>query len=251
MKSILRSLIIGLLLFCFLAPFSPAQDWKRKRYETVIGIGPSQFFGDIGGFSNNKNIAGLRDMSIPQSRFDMNFSLIYRITPRLNARLSMTFGYLHASDSRGSNRERGFEASTSIFEPMLIGEYYFVKDISESNYLFQDGQRSVSKFLEALSFYTFTGIGGLNYSVTGNSRLENAGMKHGGFTAAIPLGIGATLEFSPVFDFGIEASGRYSFSDYLDGFSSPASSANDIYYFLNFTITYKLNTGINGLPSFR
>jgi hypothetical protein len=251
MKTILRSLIFGILLFCYLAPSSTAQEWKRKRFESVIGFGPSQFFGDVGGYSEGNNAGGLRDVSVPQARFDMDFSLKYRITPRLNARFSMTFGYLHASDSRGSNKARGFDASTSIFEPILIGEYYFIKDISESNYMFQDGQGSFSRFLDALSYYAFTGIGGLNYSVVGNSRLENAGMKNSGFTTVIPLGIGTTLEFSPVFNFGIEASGRYSFSDYLDGYSSPTSSANDIYFFLNFTITYKLNTGTSGLPSFR
>ena len=61
----------------------------------------------------------------------------------------------------------------------------------------------------------------------------------------------ATLIYSPNINFGIELAGRYSFSDYLDGYTSQYSSSNDVYYFLNFTITYKLKTGPKGLPSFR
>jgi hypothetical protein len=248
----IKRLFSALLLLSFLTPFSGAQSWKRKRYETVIGFGPSQFFGDIGGFSKGKNVGGLKDMSIPQVRFDINLSLKYRITRTINARVSLTYGYLHANDARGSNRERGFEASTSIFEPMFIGEYYFVRNKSETNYLFAaGGRRTLSGLFETLSFYTFTGIGALNYSVIGNDKLVSAGMVNGGMTAVIPAGLGTTLEFSPDFNFGIEASGRYSFSDILDGYSSQFSSSKDVYYFLNFTITYKLNTGLSGLPSFR
>ena len=67
----------------------------------------------------------------------------------------------------------------------------------------------------------------------------------------IPVGIGTTLVYSPNYNFGVEFGGRYSFSDNLDGYTSQYSSSNDVYYFLNFTITYKLKTGPNGLPSFR
>jgi hypothetical protein len=126
MKAFMKRFLLVILLFCLIAPLSGAQSWRRQRYEAVLGFGPSQFFGDVGGFSTNKNAGGLRDMSIPQTRFNFNMNLKYRITQNLNARISMTFGYLHATDSRGSNKERGFESSTSIFEPAFIGEFYFV-----------------------------------------------------------------------------------------------------------------------------
>ena len=84
------------------------------------------------------------------------------------------------------------------------------------------------------------------------TKLENYGIKPGGFTAVIPVGIGSTLIYSPNFNFGVELAGRYSFSDYLDGYSiHNIPRSNDVYYFLNFTITYKLKTGANGWPSFR
>jgi hypothetical protein len=185
-------------------------------------------------------------------RFNFNANLKYRINQMLNVRLSLTSGLLHATDIRGSNENRGFEASTLIIEPALIGEFYFIKNKNEDSYLFTKGKEtSFGGLLKSLDFYVFSGIGGLGYSVKGNTALEKHGYNPGGFTAVIPIGVGSTLIYSPNFNFGVEFSGRYSFSDNLDGYTSQYSRSNDVYYFLNFTITYKLKTGPNGLPSFR
>ena len=248
-----RSILI-LLMFCFIVSIANAQQmWTLKRWEAVAGIGPSFFFGDIGGYSQTKNILGLKDITFKQTRFDFSATLRYRITQSLSARFSLTSGILRATDVRGSNENRGFEATTLIIEPALIGEYYFIKNKAENSYLFSKGESTgINGFIKSLDFYVFSGIGGCGYSVKGNSKLENYGIKPGGFTAVIPVGIGSTLIYSPNFNFGVELSGRYSFTDYLDGYSNiQYSRSNDVYYFLNFTITYKLKTGANGLPSFR
>jgi hypothetical protein len=226
--------------------------WKLKRYEASLGLGPSFFFGDVGGYSQSKDILGLRDITLRQTRFDFNANFKYRITQTVNIRLSLTSGFLHATDTRGSNVGRGLEASTIIFEPALIGEYYFIKNKAENSYLFTKGKElGLNGFFKSLDFYAFTGIGGLDYSVKGNAKLESLMINPGGFTTVIPVGIGSTMIFSPNFNFGVELAGRYSFSDNLDGYTSQYSSSNDVYYFFNFTITYKLKTGANGLPSFR
>jgi hypothetical protein len=246
-RTFLTILLLGLIASCI-----DAQIWKLKRYEVAVGLGPSFFFGDVGGYSQAIDILGIRDITIKQTRFDFNANLKYRINQTLNVRLSLTSGFLHATDTRGSNENRGFEASTIIFEPSLIGEYYFIKNKAENSYLFTKGGRNgLIGILKSLDFYAFTGIGGLGYSIKPNSNLENFGINPGGFTAVIPVGLGSTLIYSPNFNFGVEFSGRYSFSDNLDGYTSQYSSSNDVYYFLNFTITYKLKTGANGWPSFR
>ena len=51
---------VTILLFCFIVSFTSAQIWKMKRYEVVAGAGPSFFFGDVGGFSQDINILGLK-----------------------------------------------------------------------------------------------------------------------------------------------------------------------------------------------
>jgi hypothetical protein len=244
--------ILAILIICLAFPVSNAQLWKMKRWQVEGGIGPTFFFGDVGGFSLTKNILGFRDLSFMQTRFDINGNLKYRITRDVNVRLNFTFGMFHASDIRGSNENRSFTASTTFFEPDLIGEYYFIKNYSENSYLFMKRRQSFMRNLfKSLDFYAFTGFGGLSFNVKENAALEAKGLPTSGFTAVIPAGLGTTLVYSPNLNFGVEVGGRYAFSDFLDGYTSQYSKANDVYYFLNFTVTYKLKSGPHGLPSFR
>jgi len=248
----MKRCIFIILILCIVIPVSNAQLWKMRRYELVGGVGPSLFFGDIGGFSHSDNILGFRDLTYLQTRFNINGSVKYRITRNINIRLSLTYALLRANDERGSNTERDFDATTSIFEPAVIGEYYFIKNQAENSYIFVSGKGPfLSEFIKSLDFYVFAGIGGLSYTVKGNDALITHGMETGGFTAVVPGGLGATLIFTPNINFGIEVGRRYAFTDYLDGYTSQYSKANDVYYFLNFAVTYKLKTGPTGLPSFR
>jgi hypothetical protein len=159
----------------------------------------------------------------------------------------------HATDIRGSNEGRNFEASTSFFEPAVIGEYYFIKNYAENSYLFlKQKQGFMEDLFRSLDFYAFAGFGGLSFNVKGNALLSaHPGFTKSGFTEVIPAGLGTTLIYSPNLNFGLEVGGRYAFSDFLDGYTSQYSRANDVYYFLNFTITYKLKSGPHGLPSLR
>jgi len=252
----MKRYILILLIFCFAIPFSDAQLWKKRRWELVAGAGPSFFFGDIGGYSRTKNYLGFRDMSYLQTRYNINANLRYRLGREFNVRASMSYGMFHATDERGSNENRPYESSTTFFEPALIGEYYFIKNRAESSYLFQKRRgRFVWSILRSLDFYGFAGIGGISYSVKGNDALISKqaleGYPDSGFDLIIPGGVGATLVYSPNFNFGLELGGRYAFTDFIDGYTSQFSKANDVYYFLNFTVTYKLKTGPRGWPSFR
>ena len=80
--------------------------------------------------------------------------------------------------------------------------------------------------------------------------IESPNFKKSGFTAVIPVGIGVNLLFKPEYNLGVELGGRYSFSDYLEGYTSQYSSSNDVYYFLNVTFTYKITTNAKGWPFF-
>lgn len=248
----MKRFLFILLLFVILTELADAQDlWKKRRYEAIGGVGMSQFFGDIGGYSQGENVLGFKDFIFSQTRFDINAGIKYRIIPSLKVKLGFTYGMLHASDAKGSNEGRDFEATTSFMEPMLTCEYAFIKSKRENSYLFSKGRKApFSSIMESLDVYAFTGIGGLSYSVKGNDKLNAYGIVDGGFTAVIPVGVGADLLAFPDFNFGVEICGRYSFSDYLDGYTSQYSKSNDVFYTFNVTFTYRIPTASNGLPSF-
>ncbi len=245
-----RTLFI-ILAFCFTVQISDAQLWKMKRWEGLIGIGPSFSFPDIGGYTIGKNILGFKDLSYRQTRFNLNGSLRYRLSRTANLRFSFTYGMLHSTDTRGSNEGRLFESRTSLLEPALLAEYYFVKNRYESSYLFLKG-KSIWGMLRSLDFYAFAGVGEVSYSVRGNTDLVNHGMVTGGSAAVFPLGVGSTLIYTPNINFGMELGGRLTTTDYIDGYSSlQYSKANDVYYFLNFTFTYKFKSSARGWPTLR
>jgi len=246
----MKKLLFILIIFILAADLAQAQLWKKRPWEVEFGLGPSFFFPDVGGYTIGKNLLGFRDLSFRQMRFDATGSVRYRLSRTVNLRFSLTYAMLHSTDSRGSNEGRHLEATTELVEPAILGEYYFVKNKYESSWLFQQGRNLWSLF-SALDFYAFGGAGLVDYSVQGNQALRDKGLRSSGDALAIPFGIGATLIYNPNINFGLELGGRYTFTDYLDGYTSQYSKANDVYYFLNFTFTYKLKSSSKGLPSFR
>lgn len=251
----MRRFILFSLVIFLCAPYSGAQLWKMKRYEVTAGIGNSQFYGDVGGFTIGKNALGLKDLTLRQTRFNVNGSFRYFFTDNLAARLNLSYIMLHATDERGSNQDRRYEAVTSIFEPSLIGEYYFVRNRERNSFLFQTyrgrSRNRVRDFFRSVDIYALTGFGGAGFIVNPNDALEARGLPTRGFAAIVPLGLGAKLAFDPNILFGIELTGRYSFSDHLDGYTSQWSARNDVYHTFSVTFNYRIKTARNGLPSFR
>jgi hypothetical protein len=243
MKKILI-ILTGLIL---LISDSYAQLWKLRRYEATGGIGTTQFFGDVGGYSNDRNILGIRDFTFRQTSFNLNAGLRYRITGDISVRGNIVSGIFHSTDSRGSNIKRGFESQTLFVEPSIIIEYYLIKNKKENSYIFLRGQKSFfSSVLKALDFYAFAGFGGLVYSVKPNSVLSPLASGTGGFTGVIPLGLGASMIYNEHYKFGIEIGGRFAFSDNIEGYTSPESQFNDVYHLLNFSLTYMIKSKKKG-----
>ena len=239
----MRKFLALLSLLCLVTSGLKAQIWESRRWELSAGAGPTLFFGDIGGFSPDENYLGFRDIGVRQTRFNINGTVKYRILRDLNVRTTLTGGSFHTSDLRGSNVERGFESSTLYFEPLALAEYYFIKNKAENNYLFlKNSGRYISSIFYYFDFYAFSGFGANFFKVTGNDGLIERGMTENGSAVVIPVGIGTSFVFSPELNFGMEICGRYAFNDYLEGYSSQYSDSNDVYYTVNFTVTYKINS---------
>ncbi len=247
----MRKIILVLVAVAFLSASADAQLWKLRRYEVVASLGTTQFYGDIGGFSKGENLLGLKDISFKQTRFNFTTNIKYRIVDVASVRLNFAFGGFRATDEKGSNELRGFEAVTTFFEPSIMGEYYFIKNKNENSFLhLKDSRRGFNALIPALDVYVFGGFGGLSYKVKPNDKLAPFVTDPKGFIPVIPGGVGFNLFYTTNISLGMELSARLTFSDNIDGYSSVYSKSNDMYHFLNFTFTYKINTGDNGLPKF-
>lgn len=219
--------------------------WYLRRYEISFGVGLTQIFGDIGGFSSNANILGFKDLTYRQTRINFNPSLKYKITKEITARASLSTGYFHTIDERGSNVRRGFESSTLFIEPSLVGEYHFLVSTINRKQLRSKRLINDRSILAKVDVYGFSGLGLVSYTVLPNDKLESFIINKSGLAAVIPVGIGANLIYSRTFNLGLEIGGRYAFTDKLEGYSSQYSKFNDCYYLINFVLTYKIRLSAN------
>jgi len=248
----MRKLLLVFLTILFVSAAADAQLWKIRRYEATASLGTTQFYGDIGGYSIGDNLLGIRDFSLRQTRYNFTGAFKYRILNDVSVRLNLAVGSFHSTDKKGANESRGFESVTSFFEPSILGEYYFIKNKGENSFLNIKGtRRGFKSIFPVLDFYVFGGVGGLLYKVKPNDKLAPFVTSANGFTPVIPVGLGVNMFYNSKYNFGVELSGRFTFSDNIDGYTSIYSQSNDLYHFLNFTFTYKINTGENGLPKLR
>ena len=250
----MKRTLISLALLSLVVTVAEGQFWRTQRLELMAGIGPTQFFGDIGGYTPSENVLGLKDFSLKQTRFNISLGANYRLLQDVNLRFNLAYGLFSADDIIGSNITRGYRSTTNFFETALLGEYYFLKNSAENSFLFSrknilrfrprtwDPRSIGSRFIARIDMYVFGGVGGLGFAVNGNEALAARGIKDGGFAVVIPGGLGVKYNFSPEFNLGAEFCGRYSFSDYLEGYTSQFSQYNDVYYTLNLTMTYKFDT---------
>jgi hypothetical protein len=238
----MKRLIIYIFLIVFVLPQANAQLWKLKRYEAQAYLGTSQFFGDVGGYSIGDNIVGIKDFSFKQTRFSAGAFVKYRIQKEIKAKGGVSFTFLHATDSKGSNESRGFENHTFVIEPQIMGEYYFLMSKAQSSYLFMRGRNSnLSFFWDQIDVYGTAGLGGAIYSVKPNDILATRVKKDKGFAVTFPVGVGTDLILTPEMCLGVELIAHFALTDYLDGYTSQYSARNDLFYTVNITYSYKFS----------
>lgn len=240
----MRKILIIITACLLLYSTGNAQIWKVRRIEFSGGIGTTNIYGDIGGYTPGQNLLGFKDFTFKQTRFNLNGFARYRFLDNVSARVNLALGIFHSTDVRGSNETRGFTSNTIFFEPTIQGEYYFIKNKTEGSFLMYRGKKGGRKpFFSMFDFYVCTGFGGIAYNVRPNAKLDLRGLPVSGFTAVVPVGIGINFVYSGDIKFGAELGYRYTFTDYLDGYTSIYSKFNDIYHFFSLNFIYRIKTG--------
>jgi hypothetical protein len=244
-----------LCLACFtLIPGTFAQRWKLTRYEVFGGAGTANGFGDIGGSADANNLYGLKDIRIDETRLSLTAGARYKVTERMAVRMNFIYGSIVSDDQGSRNENRQFSYKTSIFEPSALFEYHIIPEDKRfrSSSLFN--RRGMINNYSKVNVYAFTGLAPLYFKPTlygeniEDTRLPSEYSGYSSFTLAIPLGLGLKYVIDSRWSAGFEIGGRYTFTDYLDGFGSRFSKNNDIYYFTSLSVMYKLKTNRRGYP---
>lgn len=102
----MRKILIIITACLLLYSTGNAQIWKVRRIEFSGGIGTTNIYGDIGGYTPGQNLLGFKDFTFKQTRFNLNGFARYRFLDNVSARVNLALGIFHSTDIRGSNETR-------------------------------------------------------------------------------------------------------------------------------------------------
>ncbi|MGQ9846682.1 MAG: DUF6089 family protein [Bacteroidales bacterium] len=247
----MKKIIFIILTFPLLTNNVEAQRWKRTRYELFSSIGPTLFYGELGG-SNKPGTHFLGDIDLQGIRYNLAIGFRYKVKEKFALKVNFIYGRLNGSDAYTEykpRRNRNVSFYSGFFEPSIQGEYSILKERLGVRYTLQNLRRFKLMYINT---YVFVGFGGIYFNPhTINKDFHtNVNKNFSKFNAVIPLGIGFRYGFNRRTTIGLEFGQRYTTTDYLDGFSDIHSKARDSYATISIIFTYKLKTARSGLPKF-
>ena len=238
MKAYKHIVLFSLLLIPTLG-FS--QKWKLSRSEYTYGIGISNYFGDIGG-SSKADASAFSDFDIAYSRPVLAVGYRYRLYERIAVKANLSYANIYGSDVKSINEGRNYSFTTNMFELNGHLEYHITKEMHMVSYKSMSMRGKVKKFNRGINFYVFMGIGGAYFkpkakdSFVGSSRfVDNKNL-----TFVFPIGLGLKYPLTSTTQIGLELGGRFTTTDFIDGFSPEASNSNDMYYFTVINVSTKI-----------
>jgi hypothetical protein len=262
--SIIRqAMVVSLMLVFFV--FSEnvnAQRWKLLRYEVIGSVGGTSLFSDLGGAPSGQNWLGLKDIQIKETKPIFDIAVRYKYSTRFWIKGGAFYGQLAATDEGSDNENRGFQTITKSKGGYLQLEYAIIPEDKRSRRVVFNNRGFLSSAGKS-AFYVFGGVRFGSFSPTLSSFKnpalspeEVAGasgstITESQFALSFPVGVGYKMFLDNRLSIGAELAGCISTSDFLDGYTSSWSKANDAFYLFNVTVAYKLRTKKNGWPLFR
>jgi hypothetical protein len=257
----LRKIVILIFPMFFMISGGYSQKWKLRRYEGIVGIGTAHYFGDLGGTPDKNNLFGIKDIELFNTRPSFYFAARYKIRQNMAVKANFVFGFLKGDDDKGRNIERNAAFSSMIFEPSAQFEFSIISEEQRFRTNAMFNKRGMINNYSHYNLYAFAGVGGVFGWVKPKKNLVNYDNRYGidkspaGF--AFPIGLGFKYVLSANLSIGAEFGGRITTTDWLDGYApniiypyGTFSHAQDIYYFADFNVIYRIKTSRRGLPMF-
>jgi hypothetical protein len=227
-------LIIG--IFVIVPHFSDAQRlrnrWKAMRGELNIGIGASNFLGELGG-ANQVGTHFFKDFEFSQTRPAFQIGYRYKLSKAIAVNPHFTYGKVAGDDKLTEEffrNYRNLSFESPIYELNTNFEFAFIKEQVGHRYRLRGvkGQRGYE-----MMAYGFVGVGVFHFNpkakITENGQsynlhdlsTEGQGLvetrkKYSRTQFCIPVGFGFKYTISRRWGIGIEYGIRKTFTDYID-----------------------------------
>jgi hypothetical protein len=249
-----------LLIFCFLfffvlsldaqhANFNSQRNWSLHKKELQIGIGATQFNGDLGGAEGIGRDYSLKDIDWPSTGVAFWLGYRQRFHPYFATTTSFCVFNLKGDDALSeepSRNARNLHFRSLGIEVQQRLEFIFAANEKFGSTFNLPGQ--YSKKSRSQQYYVFGGLGLCYFNPKAqnadgdwvalrNLRTENQDKPYSPLTFTIPMGIGFRMGISKMWRVGLELAYVKTFTDYMDdvstNYADPSLLSSEGAYFSN------------------
>jgi hypothetical protein len=226
-----RLLIIFLLIIPVMVS---AQRRNRYKYEFIMGLGASNFLGELGG-ANQVGTNFLKDFEFSATRPSAMIGVRYKNARYFGFKSALYFGMLNGNDNLTTepfrhNRNLHFRSPIVEFSGQLEG--YITKE--QQGHLYRIKNAKGMKHID-MQIYGFIGIGAFYFNPqafyagswvnlqplgTEGQGLISGHKKYSRINVAVPIGIGFKYALDRKWSLGLEYGIRKTFTDYIDDVST-------------------------------
>jgi hypothetical protein len=232
LKLMAKRLLVILVLILPLMAFS--QRKKRYKWEVCLGLGATNFLGDLGG-ADQIGTNGIKDLEVVLTRPGLSLNARYRKSRYWGYKGGFYWGIVSGYDYLTQERyrhNRNLHFKSQIFEFSLIGEFYFTKE--RPGHIYKYKKLKGWRHIDA-QIYLMGGIGGFYFNpkaVWGGKYIplqplgtEGQGVKPGTkkysrVSVCVPVGVGFKSALDRRWSVGLEIGMRKTFTDYIDDVST-------------------------------
>lgn len=216
--------------------------WKTHRGEVMIGLGISNFLGELGG-RNQIGAPFVWDLELSQTKPAVSLGYRYHTAEKQALRAQLTYGILAGNDNLTTEEfrmNRNLNFKSDVFEFQLCYELHLYKEELGHIYDLRGVKGTKSS---RVGLYLFAGVGGFYFdpkaqlnntwvklrplgtegqglaSVTVGDRVIGGGEIYSQFQFCIPMGFGIRKALSKQWSGGLELQYTKTFTDYIDDVS--------------------------------
>ncbi len=231
------------------ANFNSQRNWSLHKKELQIGLGATQFNGDLGGAEGIGRDYSLKDIDWPATGVAFWLGYRQRFHPYFATTSSLCVFNLKGADSLSEEPSRYARnlhfRSLGVEIQQRIEWIFAAKEQFGSTYNLPG---NYSKKNRSQQYYLFGGIGLCyfnpraqdaegNWTSLRKLRTEDQDQPYSPLTLTLPMGIGFRMGISKMWRVGIELAYVKTFTDYLDDvstvYANPANLAPEAEYFAN------------------
>ncbi len=214
--------------------FRKSNYWKTQRNEISVGLGASNFLGELGG-RDQIGTNFVWDLELSQTRPAVSLGWRYYLRERMSLRTSLAYGVLAGNDNLTKEpfrQNRNLNFRSDVFEFSVVYELHSIKE--ELGHIY-DLRGVKGMKASRMGLYGFIGLGGFYFDPRGKFnnawirlkplRTEGQGLPGGAqeysnFGFCVPMGFGIRKAFSKEWSLGLEIQHTTTFTDYVDDVST-------------------------------